>query len=80
MQYVQAEYTTFKFNRFYEVYVTDSLKNTNDILANTYTGNYMTKRYVEVMQSVTNPQEQEERTADEIIEDIGNRLDEIGAL
>jgi hypothetical protein len=79
MQYVQAEYTTFMFNRFYEVYVTDSLKNTNDILANTYTGNYMTKRYVEVLQSVTEPQKQE-RTADEIIENIGSRLDEIGAL
>lgn len=79
MQYVQAEYTTFMFNRFYEVYVTDSLKNTNDILANTYTGNYMTKRYVEVLQSATEPQKQE-RTADEIIEDIGSRLDEIGAL
>ena len=58
MQYVQAEYTTFMFNRFYEVYVTDSLKNTNDILANTYTGNYMTKRYVDVLQSVTEPQKQ----------------------
>lgn len=54
------------------------MKNTNDAISNVYGGSVMKKRYVDVVKDLNKPQE-EERTAEEVIEDIGNKLDMIGA-
>lgn len=76
--YLQANFREKKRKVLYETYVTDCLKNADDIIANVYGGSIMKKRYVEVLKDLNDPQE-ETRTADEIIEDIGNKLDKIGA-
>lgn len=76
--YLQANFREKKKHFLYETYVTDCLKNTNDVLANAYGGSVMKERYVDVVKDLNKPQE-EERTAEEVIEDIGNKLDMIGA-
>ena len=58
------------------------MKNTNDVLANIYSGSVMKERYVDVVKDLSEPHnepQKEERTAEEVIEDIGNKLDKIGA-
>lgn len=79
MSYVQASIHKRKREVVYDAFVTDTLKNTNDILANIYTGSVMKKRYVEVIRDLKKGIEEDTRTAEEIINDIGNKLDEIGA-
>lgn len=77
--YLQANFRRRKREALYDTFVTDCLKNTDDILANIYGGSVMRKRYIETLQDLNDPKE-ESRTAKEVIEDIGNKLDEIGAL
>ncbi len=77
MNYVQANIRKRKREVLYETYVTDTLKNTNDILASSFTGSVMKRRYIDMVQMINKPIK-ETRSADEIIEDIGNRLDMIG--
>lgn len=77
--YLQANFRKRKREALYDTFVTDCLKNTDDILANIYGGSVMRKRYIETLQDLNDPKE-ESRTAKEVIEDIGNKLDEIGAL
>lgn len=78
MNYVQANIHKRKREVLYETYVTDTLKNTNDILASSFTGSVMKRRYIDMVKMINEPIK-EARSADEIIEDIGNRLDMIGA-
>lgn len=77
MNYVQANIRKRKREVLYETYVTDTLKNTNDILASSFTGSVMKRRYIDMIKMINEPIK-EARSADEIIEDIGNRLDMIG--
>lgn len=77
--YLQANFRRRKREALYDTFVTDCLKNTDDILANIYGGSVMRKRYIETLRDLNDPKE-ESRTAKEVIEDIGNKLDEIGAL
>lgn len=51
------------------------MKNINDCLASIAGGYSMKMSY----EDIVNPKPEETRTADEIIEDIGNRLDKLGA-
>lgn len=53
----------------YRVYVTDTLRNINDILAHTYGGNYIQTRYADLMDDTP----QDTRTGDEIAKDIIKR-------
>lgn len=79
---MQANFREKKRHFLYETYVTDCLKNTNDVLANIYSGSVMKERYVDIVKDLSEPQKEsqkEERTAEEVIEDIGNKLDRIGA-
>lgn len=54
----------------YRVYMSEAVKNINEILANNFTGSYMKISYRDMMKSQT----VEERTAEEIIDDIRTRL------
>lgn len=76
--YLQANFRKQKRSVLYETYVTDCLKNADDILANIHGGSVMRKRYIEVVGDMDNSHE-ETRSGEEIIEDIGNKLDMIGA-
>lgn len=77
MNYVQANIRKRKREVLYETYVTDTLKNTNDILASSFTGSVMKRRYIDMVKMINEPIK-ETRSADEIIEDICNGLDIIG--
>lgn len=57
------------------MYVTSVLKNINESIANAYAGKYMQIDYVDLLK----PTKKETRTADEIIQDIKDGLDRIGA-
>ena len=50
--------------------MSEAVKNINEILANTLTGTYMRLSYEDLLK----PQKVEERTAEEIIDDIQTRL------
>lgn len=54
----------------YRVYMSEAVKNINEILANNFNGSYMKISYMDMMK----PQKVEERTAEEIIDDIRNGL------
>lgn len=54
----------------YQVYMSEAVKNINEILANNFNGSYMKISYMDMMK----PQKVEERTAEEIIDDIRNGL------
>lgn len=73
-QYLQANYRKSFKQKEFDIYVTYCLKNINDSVANFMGGSVMKITY----ESLLNPKAEETRTADEIIEDIGNRLDKLG--
>lgn len=54
----------------YRVYMSEAVKNINEILANNFNGSYMKISYMDMMK----PQKVEERTAEQIIDDIRNGL------
>lgn len=54
----------------YRVYMSEAVKNINEILANNFNGLYMKISYMDMMK----PQKVEERTAEQIIDDIRNGL------
>lgn len=54
----------------YRVYMSEAVKNINEILANNFNGSYMKISYMDMMK----PQKVEERTAEQIIDDIRTRL------
>lgn len=54
----------------YRVYMSEAVKNINEILANNFNGSYWKISYTDMMK----PQKVEERTAEEIIDDIRTRL------
>ena len=54
----------------YRVYMSEAVKNINEILANNFNGSYMKISYMDMMK----PQKVEERTAEQIIDDIRSRL------
>lgn len=59
-----------KQSEAYKVYMSEAVKNINEILANNFNGSYMKISYMDMMK----PQKVEERTAEEIIDDIRTRL------
>ena len=54
----------------YRVYMSEAVKNINEILANNFNGSYMKISYMDMMK----PQKVEERTAEQIIDDIRSGL------
>lgn len=74
-KYLQANYRKRDKKTELDIYTTYCLKNINDAVANFMGGSVMKVSY----ESLINPKEEETRTADEIIQDIGKRLDAIGA-
>ena len=54
----------------YRIYMSEAVKNINEILANNFNGSYMKISYMDMMK----PQKVEERTAEQIIDDIRSRL------
>ena len=54
----------------YRVYMSEAVKNINEILANNFNGSYMKISYMDMMK----PQKVEKRTAEEIIDDIRSGL------
>ena len=54
----------------YRVYMSEAVKNINEILANNFNGSYMKISYMDMMK----PQKVEGRTAEEIIDDIRSGL------
>lgn len=59
-----------KQSEAYKVYMSEAVKNINEILANNFNGSYMKISYMDMMK----PQKVEERTAEQIIEDIRSGL------
>lgn len=59
-----------KQSEAYKVYMSEAVKNINEILANNFNGSYMKISYMDMMK----PQKVEERTAEEIIDDIRSGL------
>ena len=55
--------------------MSEALKNINESVANSFTGRYMQKSYIELL----HPKQEETRTAEEIIQNIKDGLDELGA-
>lgn len=55
--------------------MSEAVKNINESVANAYTGKYMTKSYVDLLK----PEPEETRTADEIIQHMKDKLNELGA-
>lgn len=76
---MQANYRKRKDNLVYETYVTNSLRNVNEIIANIYGGESMQKKYIDIYRDMKGYGHHETRTGQEIREDIGNKLDKIGA-
>lgn len=74
MNYVQASCYASRDEKekqeTYRMYMAQAVKNINQILAENYTGTYMTLSYEELLK----PQVEETRTAEQIIEDIRNGL------
>lgn len=54
----------------FKIYITEAVKNINKILAENFTGSYMAVSYEEML----NPKPVDERTGEEIVEDIRNGL------
>lgn len=54
----------------YRVYMSEAVKNINEILANNFNGSYMKISYMDMMK----PRKVEERTAEQIIDDIRSGL------
>ena len=67
---MQANLHENKQSEAYKVYMSEAVKNINEILANNFNGSYMKISYRDMMK----PQKVEERTAEEIIDDIRTRL------
>lgn len=67
---MQANLHENKQSEAYKVYMSEAVKNINEILANNFNGSYMKISYMDMMK----PQKVEERTAEEIIDDIRTRL------
>lgn len=59
-----------KRSEAYKVYMSEAVKNINEILANNFTGSYMKISYMDMMK----PQKVEKRTAEQIIDDIRSGL------
>jgi len=59
----------------YQIYVTDRLKSINESLANAFGGQVAQMRYIELLEKVMNNEHQEERTAEEIISSISDKLE-----
>lgn len=59
-----------KQSEAYKVYMSEAVKNINEILANNFTGSYMKISYMDMMK----PQKVEKRTAEQIIDDIRSGL------
>ena len=74
-QYLQAKFRTHKNEVLHDIFVTDAVKNINDSIAETFGGAVMKKRYADMIF----PALAEERTAEEIISDISEKLNNIGA-
>ena len=70
MQATVHEKAKAKEEKAYKIYVSEAIKNINKILAETFSGSYMRVSYDEML----HPKPEDERTADEIIEDIRNGL------
>ena len=67
---MQANLHENKQSEAYKVYMSEAAKNINEILANNFNGSYMKISYRDMMK----PQKVEERTAEEIIDDIRSGL------
>lgn len=59
-----------KRSEAYKVYMSEAVKNINEIMANNFTGSYMKISYMDMMK----PQKVEKRTAEQIIDDIRSGL------
>ena len=59
-----------KQSEAYRVYMSEAVKNINEILANNFNGSYMKISYMDMMK----PQKVEKRTAEQIIDDIRSGL------
>lgn len=67
---MQANLHENKQSEAYKVYMSEAVKNINEILANNFTGSYMKISYMDMMK----PQKVEKRTAEQIIDDIRSGL------
>lgn len=67
---MQANLHENKQSESYKVYMSEAVKNINEILANNFNGSYMKISYMDMMK----PQKVEERTAEQIIDDIRSGL------
>lgn len=67
---MQANLHENKQSEAYKVYMSEAVKNINEILANNFNGSYMKISYMDMMK----PQKVEERTAEQIIDDIRSGL------
>lgn len=67
---MQANLHENKRSEAYKVYMSEAVKNINEILANNFTGSYMKISYMDMMK----PQKVEKRTAEQIIDDIRSGL------
>lgn len=63
---------------YYRVYVTDALKCIAENTAKSVGGVSMSKRFFEIVDRSKPQEEEEERTAEEIIDQIKNKLKSLG--
>lgn len=73
-KYLWANWRKEKGGKVRDIWFSHCVKNINDSVASLVGGNVMKVSYEDALY----PKPEETRTADEIIEDIGNRLDKLG--
>ena len=74
MRYVNAKAQKESEAKAYRIYVTDGIKMISENTAKTGKASYFQKRYIEVIKPVP----EETRTADEIIDGIRNKIQNLG--
>lgn len=72
------EYNRKQEQRAYEMYVTDRLKCINDIAAGLFGGKTASHRFADILDHMSkNEEPEEERTAEEIISSISEKLERL---
>lgn len=77
LQHVIYCYNRKQERNVYEIYVTDRLKAINDSLAQYVGGVTAAMRYADILESMTQKEPVEERTAEQVISSISEKLERL---
>lgn len=70
-----ANYERQVDEKMYRIYCTDTLMAIAESVAKAFGGRYMGRRYIDFVES---PKSEDNRSAEEIIADIGSKLEQMG--